>query len=78
MSAEASDTACRCRRCGAPIPEPNEYLTLHDIMRRYKVARTKALDLRREVRHLFPDAVLRHGRCVRVAASALDRIWERD
>lgn len=77
MNIEGFDHACRCRRCGAPIPQRSEYLTLHEIMHRYKVARTKALDLRREVRRRFPNSVLRHGRCVRVAASALDRIWAR-
>ena len=71
--------ARRCCRCGAPNDDAqaDALLTLAEIMLRYKVKRTKALELRREVRRLFPDAVRSHGRCVRVAASAIDRVWDR-
>lgn len=67
----------RCPTCGAAIPDsaPDELLTLDDIKARFKVGRTKALELRREVRRLWPEAVLSHGRCVRVRASAVKRLW---
>ena len=70
--------ADQCPRCGAPVErtEP-ELLKLEDIMQRYKVGRTKALDPRRAVRRIEPGAVLRHGKCVRVLASAVDRVWGR-
>ena len=68
----------RCARCGATIEHrDSELLTLEEIMSRYKVGRTKALDLRRAVRRIEPAAVLRHGKCVRVLASAVDRVWGR-
>jgi hypothetical protein len=69
----------RCPNCGARITRsaPDELLTLEQIMERYGVKRTKALALRREVRRRFPDAMRSNGRCVRVSASALDRVWER-
>jgi hypothetical protein len=68
----------RCTRCGAKVePTTPEMLTLAEIMTRYKVGRTKAVELRTELAELVPDAVFRNGRCVRVLASALDRLWER-
>lgn len=74
---EAID-AQRCNRCGAVVEcDDDELLTLREIMERYKVGRTKALDLRRAVRRRWPDAVLCHARCVRVRASALERLWRR-
>lgn len=75
-----SDREIRCGRCGTRMPKPEafeELLTIDDIMERYKVKRTKAVALRREVRQLQPDAVRSHGKCVRVVASALDRLWTR-
>jgi hypothetical protein len=80
QSASAPDEGgTRCHRCGAPIETQRDdaMLTLAEIMDRYKVKRTKALALRREARRRFPSGVRSHGRCVRVAASALDRVWKR-
>src|SRR5687768_17185491 len=64
----------RCARCGAKIEKagPREFLTLREIMARYKIGRTKSLDLRREIRLRNPEALRRHGRIVRVAADAID------
>jgi hypothetical protein len=75
----ADEDGPRCSRCGARVAilALEELLTLRQIMQRYHVKRTKALILRREVRRRFPDAVRSSGRCVRVSASALDRVWDR-
>ena len=78
-AAPNNSRVARCRKCGARMsePAPEVFLTLDEIMRRYGVGRTKALELRREVRKRFPEAVRSHRRCVRVEASALDRVWGR-
>ena len=71
-----------CPRCGskyaAPIAAVEEWLTLKEIMARYKIGRTKAHELRREVRRRFPEAIRSHGRVVRVGADALERLWKQD
>lgn len=75
-----SDEEIRCTRCGTKMPKPEsfeELLTIDEIMERYKIKRTKAVALRREVRQRQPDAVRSHGKCVRVVAAALDRLWTR-
>ena len=51
-------TGARCLRCGAPIDEgTTEFLTLAEIRARYKIGRTKAMQLRQEVRRSSPEAV---------------------
>ena len=67
----------RCQKCGSAVKrrKKEEYLTLSEIMRRYKIKRTKALQIRNMIRRTDPDAIRSHGRCVRVAASVLDRLW---
>jgi hypothetical protein len=68
----------RCPKCGAAIPpDQDELLTIDEIQQRYKIGRTKALELRRELARSDPKAVLRSGRVVRVRASALYRLWSR-
>lgn len=72
------DSNNRCHRCGAPVRSgtpAGELLSLEEIMQRYKIGRTKALELRRELRKRSPDAVKSHARVIRVEAIALERLW---
>lgn len=69
----------RCGNCGAPLEDRRAdlWLSTMEVTKRYSVGKTTARKWIDEVRRAEPDAVLENGRCIRVLASAVERLGRR-